>query len=158
MKCLRKSEIAKWVDGELELSPALREHLDACPSCKSEAESNERVRALLKAAVYRLQPTDTFESGFWQKVNASVKTPWYRRMLEDMESLVPRLAFSPALTVLLAAILVGGSGGVLTGLKSMDNPESGLSLRRVTGYSDYKGLPASSVTAAYLQWAERKQS
>ena len=158
MKCLRKSDIAKWLDGELGDNPLVTEHLDSCASCRSELESAKRVIDLVRASAYSFEPSDSFESGFWQKVNASIKEPWYRSFLEGMEGLVPRLAFSPVLTVLMAAMLVGGSGGILTGLRSMDNQETGISLRHVTGYSDYKGLPASSVAAAYLQWSERKSS
>lgn len=158
MKCLQKSAIAKWLDGELGPDPALAEHFNACVSCRSELESAKRVRDLVRSSAYSLEPSDAFESGFWQKVNASIKEPWYRNVLKGMEGLVPRLAFSPVLTVLMAAMLVGGSGGILTGLRSMDNAEGGISLRRVTGYSDYKGLPASSVAAAYLQWSEREKS
>lgn len=158
MKCLQKAAIAKWLDGELGADPVLTEHLNVCASCRSELESAKRVRDLIKSSTYSLEPSEAFESGFWQKVNASIKEPWYLNVLKGMEGLVPRLAFSPVLTILLAVMLVGGSGGILTGLRYMDNPEGGISLRRVTGYSDYKGLPASSVAAAYLQWSEREES
>lgn len=158
MKCLQKSAIAKWLDGELGPDPVLAEHLNSCASCRSELESAKRVRDLVKSSAYSLEPSDAFESGFWQKVNASIKEPWYLNVLKGMEGLVPRLAFSPVLTILLAVMLVGGSGGILTGLRSMDHTEAEISLRRVTGYSDYKGLPASSVAAAYLQWSEREAS
>ncbi len=156
MKCLQKPEIAKWVDGELEKSPAVQEHLETCSVCKAQLTSEQEIRNLLKAAAFSIEPSEQFEGGFWQKVNASIKEPWYRKVLAEMDALIPRRALSPAWTVLLAAVLVGGSGGFFSGLYPGSQGRADISLRHITGYSDYKGLPASSVAAAYLQWIERK--
>ncbi len=157
MKCLEKEQIAKWVDGELEKSPAVQEHLETCSACQAQLTSEQEIRNLLKATAFSIEPSERFESGFWQKVNASIKEPWYRKVLAEIDALIPRRAFSPVWAVLLVAMLVGGSGGFLTQLYSFDNQGAGnLSLRRVAGYADYKGLPVSSLAAAYLQWMERK--
>lgn len=154
MRCLHKSDIVKWVDGEMEKNPALLEHLNTCPACKAQLISEKRVRDILKASAYTLEPSETFESGFWDKVNAAIKEPWYRRVFEGIEGMIPRMGLSPALTALMVAMLVGGSGGFFAGLPSGQGGD--VSLRHAAGYADYKGLPASSVAAAYLQWIERK--
>ncbi len=156
MKCLHKTEIMRWVDGEFEKASGIEEHLRTCSACREAVSAAQKLRDLLKETGYSLVPSEEFESGFWQKVNASIKEPWYRKVLAEMDALIPRRALSPAWTVLLAAVLVGGSGGFFSGLYSGSQGRADISLRHITGYSDYKGLPASSVAAAYLQWMERK--
>lgn len=145
MKCLQKSDIAKWVDGEIAQSSVLLEHMNSCLACQSELLSAQRVRALLKTSSPAIDPSSSFDSGFWGKVNASIEEPWYRRVLAEMEELIPKMTLAPALAALMVALLVGGASGFGSSLSQGSVPNSG----------DYKGLPAGSVAAAYLQSMER---
>jgi hypothetical protein len=59
-----KSRLGEWLDGELpiELCPAVGQHLDDCPDCRSECESLQSMAAALAKPPEAKLPTDLWDA------------------------------------------------------------------------------------------------
>ena len=114
---------------------------------------------LLRKPASQIEPSVHFDAGFWQKVAEREREPWAIRLFRDLEAWVPTPSLSGALAVLVIAFLVGGAGGVY----SVRNTPPGLDAQRtsiqyLSGFREFKGVPTSSVAAAYLNSIKENHS
>lgn len=156
-----RKNIYKWIGGRLERekNKDFKSHLLECAGCQREVQSAKRLENLLRAGGYSIEPSPQFEADFWKKVFAREREPWLSRLLRDFESLVPVPNFSQAFAVLLIALFVGGAGGVVSAMNTLtpEGVESGrASIQYLSGFREFKGIPSSSVSAAYLRTTEER--
>lgn len=162
MKCkAARKQISRGLDDAL--SPAakagLQSHVESCAACAAEVTREKKLRALLRAERPLLQPSENFERTFWRKASESPKEFRWSWLWESIESVLPSPSFAQAAAAILLGLLVGGAGGALAlwgaGV-SPRGPEVSLAVHSLTGFTEYKGLPSASLTAAYLQTEEKR--
>lgn len=142
------------LDGEASavVKAELNLHVEGCSACRGELRSIEAFHGVLKSDSARIEPSKDFERIFWQKVLERQKEPWFVRFLKELESLIPRPSMPQAAMVVLMAFLVGGTGGVVFAMNSTGSFEAErTSVRYFSGFSEFKGMPSSSVAASYLK-------
>ena len=134
-------------------------HLENCPGCREESKSIEVLDGFLKGSFSTIEPSKDFERVFWRKILERQKEPWFVRVLKDLESFVPFPTPAQAVAFVLTAFLIGGTGGVVSAIgagQETGNPS--VSGRSLSGFGEFKGMPATSVAAAYLKVLEEGQT
>ena len=157
MKCkwtVRK--IYQWLDGELKNARkvAFESHLTGCVTCSKEIELARTFCKSLRAANTHIEPSPGFEATFWKKIYAREHESWLSKLLKDIESLVPVPTFSQAFAIFLIALLVGGTGGVVSAMNIITPARlegEVTSVKYLSGFHEFQGLPSSSVAATYLK-------
>lgn len=160
MNCKYQKNIHKWIDGELEGSQQreINSHLKLCAICQSEVKSLEKLNGLIRTSVSSIEPSLNFEGRFWQKVLEREKESWLAKVLRGLDSLIPVPNFAQVLTILLMALFIGGTGGfVATANTILPEQMQGKreSVKYLSGFQEFKGIPSSSVAASYLKVVER---
>jgi hypothetical protein len=119
--------------------------------------TDEEFEILLRAGVSELAPSEGFEARFWKKVIERQKAPWTIRFFRDLESWIPAPNLSGAVASLVIAFLVGGVGGsTYTIRNAADGSEAQrASIRYLSGFQEFQGVPASSIAGTYLKTAEK---
>lgn len=151
--------IYKWLEGRLvkEKREDFKSHLLECAGCHKEVQSAKRLENLLQVSDSSIEPSPEFEANFWTKVFAREKEPRFSRLLRDFESLIPVPTFSQAFVILLIALFMGGAGGAVSAMNTL-TPEriqsASTSIQYLSGFHEFKGLPSSAVSAAYLKTVE----
>ena len=156
-----KENIYRWLDKELPeaQTEGLLAHLQRCPECREGSKSLEAFHGLLRGASSTIEPSKDFERVFWQRVLERQKEPWLVRVFRGMDSLVPYPSASQAATVVLTALLVGGTGGAVSAMNSTGALEAEKeSVQYLSGFHEFKGVPFSSVAASYLKAIENGSS
>ncbi len=158
-----KQDIYKWLDGELKdtQKEIFEVHFSTCFSCQKEIELVKTFHQLLKTAPIQIEPSETFEADFWRKAYARQEESRFTKLLRDIESHIPVPNFAQAFTVLLIALLIGGSGGVVSAMNTI-MPErlqgERTSVQYLSGFHEFKGVPSSSVAASYLKTVDKRNS
>ncbi len=107
---------------------------------------------LKKAAPPKIEVTPNFDRVFWEKIASRQKEPWFVRGRKWFEASFPVPSFSEAVAVFLIAFVVGGAGGVFSGVRSGATFEAEkMSVRYLSGFQEFKGVPSSSVAGSYLK-------
>ena len=116
---------------------------------------NDKLDKLLKESFSTIEPSKDFERVFWQKILERQKEPWFVRVLKDIESYIPFPTPSQAVAFLLVALLIGGTGGVVSAMNVPTSLEAKrTSVQYLSGFHEFKGIPSFSVTATYLKTIE----
>ena len=116
---------------------------------------NDRLDKLLKESFSTIEPSKGFEGVFWQKVLGRQKEPWFVRVLKDVESFIPFPTPAQAVAFVLVAFMIGGMGGVVSAINVPTDLEAKrTSVQYLSGFHEVKGIPSSSVAAAYLKTIE----
>ena len=156
-----KESIYQWLDRELPDSQK-REflaHLERCPGCQKESQSIEAFHGVLKESFSAVEPSKDFERVFWQRVLERQKEPWFVRFLTGLGSLVPFPIASQAVAFLLVAFLIGGTGGAVSAMNASTSLDAKrASIQYLSGFREFKGIPFSSITVAYLKTIEYASS
>ena len=120
---------------------------------------DDKLDRLLKESFSTIEPSKDFERVFWQKILERQKEPWFTRVLKDLESFVPFPTPTQAVAFLLVAFLIGGTGGVVSAMNVPTSLEAKrTSVQYLSGFHEFKGVPSSSVAAAYLKTIENRSS
>lgn len=116
---------------------------------------------VLKTAPIPIELSETFEASFWKKVYAREQKFWFTKLLRDIESHIPIPTFAQAFAVLLIALLIGGTGGVVSAMNTI-NPQTleneRTSIKYLSGFHEFQGIPSSSVAASYMKAVEERYS
>ncbi len=127
-------------------------HVEGCFSCQGELRSIKAFHSILRSDPVGIEPSRDFERVFWQKVLERQKEPWFVRFLKELDSLIPHPSMPQAAMVVLMAFLVGGTGGVVSAMNSTGSFEAKrTSVQYLSGFSEFKGVPSSSIAASYLK-------
>lgn len=160
MNCQKfQKNIHLWLDRVMEnrLQKEFEAHWKECAHCQRELEIGERFERVLRASGPTIEPSSNFEAAFWSRVFERAKKPRLFRFLNHLDALIPVPSFSQAVVVLLSAFLIGGTGGVLSAVNTL-TPEylegKQTSVHYLSGFKEYKGIPATSVSATYLKSVE----
>lgn len=158
-----KQEIYKWLDGELKgtQKEIFETHSRVCFSCRKEIESVTTFHQLFKTAPIHIQPSETFEANFWKKIYARQEEPWFTKLLRNIESHIPVPNFAQTFAVLLIALLIGGTGGAVSVMNAVTPQKLGsqqTSIKYLSGFHEFKGIPSSSVAASYLKTVDERNS
>src|SRR3989338_6580980 len=96
-----KASIHKYLDNEIEStqSVGLENHLLHCAFCQREAESFRALGKILKSVQVVIEPSQGFESAFWNRAVDRPKEPWFLRAILALESFVPAPSLSQAFAV-----------------------------------------------------------
>lgn len=156
-----KKHIYQMLDGEAPdaVKAKLARHLEGCSVCQGELKSIEAFHTILRSPSFTIEPYKNFERLFWQKVLERQKEPWFFRLLKELDSLIPHPGMPRVAMVILMAFLVGGMGGVVSAMNSVHSPEAErTSVRYLSGFREFKGMPSSSVAASYLKSIDDRSS
>lgn len=158
-----KQEIYKWLDGELKgtQKEIFETHSHTCLSCQEEIESITSFHQLLKTVPIHIEPSETFEADFWKKVYARQEESWFTKLLRDIESHIPIPNFAQAFAILLIALLIGGAGGAVSAMNAVTPQKLGsqqTSIKYLSGFQEFKGIPSSSVSASYLKTVDKRSA
>ena len=162
MKCsAAKKQISLWLKDALEPAQKaeLQTHWTGCAACSREAESSRKLEFLLRAEQASIQPSAAFEANFWRKASEPQSASWVNRIFEMLDFMLPSPSFSQALAAVLIGLLLGGAGGILSAVGTAIPAHREIlfpGAHDLTGFSEFKGLPSSSLAAAYLQTVEKK--
>src|SRR3989338_1156917 len=118
MNCEYRKNIYKLVDDELKGASRdrLETHLKDCAICQKEVELIKRLNGLILTSAPPIEPSANFEGRFWQKVLQREKESWLVKVLRGIESHIPAPNFAQALAVLLVALIIGSTGGVVSAM------------------------------------------
>ena len=112
----------------------------------------QTLKDLLKKAYLEIEPSQAFESVFWNKIAGRQREPWYSGFLSDLEFSIPFPTAVQTASFVLVAFLIGGTGGAVSAkADNVPMEPKKQSMRYLAGYHDLKGLPVSSMAAAYFQ-------
>lgn len=154
------------LDGEIPeaLKAKLTPHLEGCSACQGELESLKTFHAILRSHPSTIEPSKDFEARFWNKVSSfppeadqplaggEQKEPWFIGLLKELDSLIPHPSTPQLAMVVLMAFLVGSTGGAVSAMNSMGSLEvERNSVKYLSGFHEFKGVPSSSVAASYLK-------
>ncbi len=162
MRCRwRGRNISQWLDGELKATERaeLEMHLGSCPICKQEVEAWKKLHNLIQMGNIDVEPSSDFEATFWEKVSARSKEPWLTRVFKSLEASIPIPNLAQVFVVLLFAFFVGGAGGALSAMNTLTPQRvegATNSIRYLSGFQEFKGVPSSSMTAVYLRTSEKR--
>ena len=146
------------LDGEIpdSVKARLTPHLEGCSACQGELESIKAFQGILRNHPPTIEPSEDFERVFWQKALERQKEPWFIRLLKELDSLIPHPSTPQVAMVVLTAFLVGGTGGVVSARNSTGSFEAERnSVKYLSGFREFKGVPSSSVAASYLKVIDR---
>ena len=130
----------------------LLSHLENCVGCRKESKSIQALDGFLKGSFSTLEPSKDFERIFWQKILERQKEPWFVRVFRDLESFIPFPTPAQGVAFVLTAFLIGGTGGVVSARSAPTSLEAKkTSVQYLSGFHEFKGIPSSSVAAAYLK-------
>ena len=116
---------------------------------------DDKLDKLLKESFSTIEPSKDFERVFWRKILDRQRDPWLVRVLKDLESLVPFPTPVQAVAFMLTAFLIGGTGGAVSAMNAPVSSEAKrTSVQYLSGFHEIKGIPSSSVAAAYLKTIE----
>jgi len=160
MKCKNQKYVNQWVEKRIDdTQKALFEaHLENCGFCHKEVIAYQKLNELLRSSIPATEPSSDFERIFWQKLLQKQNDPWWTRVFKELDSLIPIPNLSQALAVLLFALIVGGAGGVLSAMNTLTSESaasSRTSIQYLSGFQEFKGVPAVSVAAVYLKTNEK---
>ena len=150
---LDKKELMKWIDGALDGNKAaiVFGHLKGCDSCRQEEEAIRRLNGLLRIPQENIEVSRGFETVFWSKVSERQSLPWFERLLNNLESLVPTPNLRQAVAFSILAFFIGNIGGfgweLGQGAFAATSPAS---IRHFSGLQEFKGISSSSLAATYL--------
>lgn len=156
-----KRSIGRWVDGELDgvLKASLEEHLRGCFSCQKEAKAFQGVSQILRQTVDSVEPSRNFDVVFWNKVSERQRTPWFTRLLKDLEVLMPVPNLRQAVVFALLAFFIGNLGGITAQMnKGAAFDVSAASVHSLSGFKEFKGIPSNSIASTYLRIIEKEVS
>lgn len=114
----------------------------------------------LKTAPIPIELSETFEADFWKKVYARQEELWFIKLLREIESHIPTPSFAQAFAVLLIALLIGGTGGAVSVMNTITPQKietQQTSIKYLSGFQEFKGIPSSSVAASYLKAVEERR-
>lgn len=149
-----KKTIYQMLDGEAPdaVRAELTLHVEGCSACREESKSINVFHSVLKSNLARIEPSKGFERIFWQKVLERQKEPWFVRLLKELDSLIPRPSNPQVAMVVLTALLIGGTGGVVSARSVTGSFEAErTSVQYLSGFREFKGVPSSSVAVSYLK-------
>lgn len=149
-----KKYIYQVLDGEAPgaVKAELTLHVEGCSACRGEFRSIKAFQSILKSDSAKIEPSKHFERVFWQKVLERQKEPWFIRLWNELDSLIPRPSTPQMAMVVLTAFLIGGTGGAVSAVNAPVNLEAKrASVLYLSGFQEFRGIPSSSVAAAYLQ-------
>lgn len=161
MKCNQaKENLSAWVDGELkgQTLKDLEFHVSSCGVCQKEKDSLLVFKQLLQGEFSSVKPTHDFEARFWQKAYAREKRSWKSKILEALDSFLPAPNFAVVSAMILIALLMGGTGGVVSAMtpSKIHTSTGKLSVSGLSGSQEVKGIPSMSLSANYFKMLERK--
>jgi hypothetical protein len=157
-------KIYQWLDSELKGKERLEfeEHLRLCSLCQKEVESARTFHEMLRVQHLPVESSPNFETAFWAKLIEQEKQPWLLKVFKDLEFLIPTPSMSQGLAVVLVAFLIGGTGGAFSVMKTLDSPgnleSKRISIEYLSGFSEFKGVPSTSVAATYLKALEERDA
>lgn len=163
MNCKYQKNINKWVDGELEgsLQREIESHVKSCMSCQKEVELLEKLNGLIRINAPSIEPSLNFEGQFWQKVLGREKESWLAKVLRGLDSLIPTPSFAQVFAIFLMALFIGGTGGFVATANTI-SPEQmqakKASVKYLSGFQEFAGIPSTSVAASYLRGASERKS
>lgn len=146
------------LDGEIpdSVRAKLTPHLEGCSACQGELESLKTFQVILRSHPFTIEPSKDFERVFWQKALEREKEPWFIGLLKELDSLIPHPSTPQLAMVVLMAFLIGGTGGAVTAMNSVGSLEAERnSVKYLSGFREFKGVPSSSVAASYLKVIDR---
>ncbi len=151
-------DLSRWVDGELKDNEGrnLAAHIETCAYCRKEVAVFQLLNQALRSSSENLQVSRGFETVFWKKVSDRQRVPWFTRVLNDLEALVPVLNLKQAAAFTLLAFFIGNMGGVALGLGQGALAASPASLQHFSSVQEFKGIPPYSFAAAYLKTVEKE--
>lgn len=163
MKCQEiKEDVYLWLDGELSgnRKAELETHIKICVSCRKEAEAIETLNRALLGTAHEIKPSPGFEASFWNEASSRVQGPWFIKWLHDFEFSLPTPGWAQGLAVLVIALVVGGTGGAVSAMNSaqVSLEAKGASVRYLSGFREFKGVPAPSVAATYLKTIDERKN
>lgn len=164
MSCKYRKTSYKVVDGELNERDQIefQRHLQACLACQKEVASIQKLNNLIRTSSLSIEPSLNFEGIFWQKVLTREAESVFSRLLRVLDSFIPTPNFAQAFSILFLALLIGGTGGFVATASTL-SPEQiqagKQSVKYLSGFQEFSGIPSTSVAANYLKSApERKPS
>jgi len=163
MNCKRQKNIYRWADGELKDAERLEfeKHLSACLICQKEVQALQSLNLLIRTNTVSVEPSLNFDGIFWQKVLQREKESWLSRALHRLDALIPTPSFAQAFAILFMALFVGGTGGFVATANTI-TPEQmqakKASVKYLSGFQEFAGVPATSVAASYLRGASERKS
>lgn len=159
MECkTARRNISCWVDGELKATKKsdFEGHLRNCLSCQKEAEAFQALNSILTQATDFIEPSRHFDAAFWDKVTARQKTPWFVRLLNDLEVLIPALNLKQAAVFATLAFFIGNLGGVASTMRAgLSGGASVTAIGQFSALQEFKGIPSYSLAATYLKTVEK---
>lgn len=163
MNCKHQKNIYQWVDGELRDVGrlAFEKHLSACLICQKEVQVLQKLNLLIRTNVVAIDPSPNFEGIFWQKVLQREKESWLSKVFRRLDSFVPTPNFAQAFAILFMALFIGGTGGFVATANTL-TPEQmqakKASVKYLSGFQEFAGIPSTSVAASYLRGASERES
>ena len=146
-----KREIYRHLDGEPQ-DPRTEAHLETCVSCRQEAETARALDGLLHKADVKIEPSAGFDAVFWEKLTQRQRGSWWGRAVRELQSFVPAPNLAQAVVVLSLALFIGGAGGAVSAMNAAVPVEAqAASVRYLSGFREFKGVPSASVAGTYLQ-------
>ena len=149
------------LDGEIpdSVEAKLTPHLEGGSACQGELESIKTFHGILRSHPFTIEPSKDFERVFWQKALEREKEPWFIRLLKELDSLIPHPSMPQVAMVVLMAFLFGGTGGIVSARNSTGAFEAETnSVKYLSGFREFKGVPSSSVATSYLKVIDPRSS
>ncbi|GEM_PF-1233773 len=150
---LSKQDLMKWADGELDRDQAtlISGHLEGCVPCQHEVEVYRQLNGFLRAKQKDLEVSRGFETAFWEKVSERQGVPWFERLLNGLEDLLPTPNFRQAVAFAVLAFFIGNVGGIASNFGQgaiVSTPPA--STKHFTGLQEFRGIAPYSLAGAYL--------
>ena len=129
-----------------------RRHGAGCASCRAKEASIRMLHTVLRAPGADIEPSAGFERRFWLKAAERGGEAWWTRFLREMDSRLYAPAMREAAAFVLLAFLLGGAGGFAMQMSELSSVQGQrASIRYLSGFREFKGVPDSSVAATYLK-------
>ena len=163
MRCKYQKSIERWGDGEIKGAEkrVFENHLSRCTACRQALQTCREFQQKLRNVWRSLEPSANFEILFWEKADARKKKmgvlgTW----LQHLDSFLPAFNFSQTFAALLIAFMIGGVGGTILNFDRLTISSRGMSrpsTLSLSGFGEFKGLPSTSIAAAYLKSINEKE-
>ncbi len=131
-------------------------HLKGCPRCRQEAESMAACHHLLKSPQPLLPPSPGFDALLWQKIAERAGRSWIRRLFQGAEELALAAGLPRVLAVFLIAFLAGFTSQAVVMVTSSGRPPASAAAPSLSGFKEYRGIPAASLSGVYLTMTEKR--
>ncbi len=124
MRCKQaERRISQWLDGQISAQEIarLQSHLAACGACRAAEQWQRGLSADLRMAAQaaaRLEPSAGFDASFQRRLAGISSLRWLDN-LRDWLLPNPSWTFSRAMAMVLMGLLLGGAGGVYSGLREI---------------------------------------